>query len=130
VSVVPRRGNIAGVLVEMNGLPMTGESYIAATPAIAALPSRETAPAPSAPARPEVAPKPALPAVPPAATLTPPAPSFPVSLRFDQQTQRFFIEAKDTSGLVVFQLPFKSAVASPGGASSAQTRGQRVNSKA
>jgi hypothetical protein len=110
----------------MKGLPMTGESYIGAPPPLAARPSRETAPAPSAPARPDVAPKPAT----PAATITPPPPSFPVTLQFDQQTQRFFIEAKDTSGLVVFQLPFKSAVPSPGGVSSPDTRGQRVDSTA
>lgn len=110
---------------------MTGESYIGATPSVAApLPTREVAPASSAPSRPEVAPVPAAPAAAPAATITPPPPSFPVTLQVDQQTERVFIEAKDSSGLVVFQLPFKSASASSGGASSAVTRGSRVNSQA
>ena len=110
---------------------MTGESYIGATPAVAApLPTREVAPAPPAPSRPVVAPVPAAPAPTPAPTITPPPPSFPVTLQVDQQTERVIIEAKDASGLVVFQLPFKSAGASSSGASSGETRGSRVNSKA
>jgi hypothetical protein len=111
------------------GLPMTGASYIGATPPVSVPPSREAAPASSAPSAPDVAPKPAVPAAAPAPTIAPP-PSFPVSVQFDQDTQRFFIEAKDSTGLVVFQVPFKSAGAAPGGSSSSETRGQRVNSKA
>ena len=110
---------------------MTGESYIAATPPVAApLPSRETVPASPAPSSPEVAPVRAAPVAAAPATITPPPASFPVSLQVDQQTEQVFIEAKDSSGLVVFQLPFKSAGASSGGTSSAETRGSRVNSKA
>jgi hypothetical protein len=52
-----------------------------------------------------------------------------VTLRFDQETHRFFIEARDSAGLVVFQVPFKSAVPASSGAPST-TRGQRINSKA
>jgi hypothetical protein len=107
----------------MNGLPMTGESYIGATRPVAAPPSRETAPASPAPSHAEAGPKPAAPVVQPAATAAPLPPSFPISLRFDPETQRLIIEAKDSSGLIVFQLPFKSA-------SPPQTRGQRLNSKA
>jgi len=106
---------------------MTGASYIGATPPVAVPPSREATPASSTPSAPDVAPKPAVPAAAPAPTIAPP-PSFPVSVQFDQDTQRFFIEAKDSTGLVVFQVPFKSAGATPGGSS--ETRGQRVNSKA
>ncbi|HXA70607.1 MAG TPA: hypothetical protein VNW24_09170 [Stellaceae bacterium] len=102
---------------------MTGASYIGATPPVAVPPSREAAPASPPPSAPDAAPKPAAPA-----QTTAPPPSFPVSVQFDQDTQRFFIEAKDSTGLVVFQVPFKSAGATPGGSS--ETRGQRVNSKA
>jgi hypothetical protein len=69
-------------------------------------------------------------AVAPAATETTLAPSFPVSLQFDQDTHRFFIEARDSSGLVVLQLPFKAAVPATTAPASGSTRGQRVNSKA
>ena len=113
------RGDIANVLVEMNGLPMAGEAYIVATPPVAAPPSRD-----AAPPRPEAAPTPAAPAASSAPTLPPP--SFPVSLQFDQETHRFFIEARDVSGLVVYQVPFKSVVP----ASAGTARGQRLNSKA
>ena len=122
-------GCIAGVLVEMNGLPMSGAPYIGATPSVAAPPSHEAAPSSAASLPVGGAPKPSVPAPAPAPSTTLP-PSFPVSVQFDQQTQRFFIEAKDASGLVVFQLPFKSAGTSPSGAASSETRGQRVNSKA
>jgi hypothetical protein len=108
---------------------MTGASYIGATPPVAVPQSREAAPTSSAPPAPDAAPKPAVPIAAPAPTIAPP-PSFPVSVQFDQDTQRFFIEAKDSTGLVVFQVPFKSAGATPGGSSSSETRGQRVNSKA
>jgi len=110
------RGDIANVLVEMNGLPMAGEAYIVATPPVAAPPSRD-----AAPPRPEPAPTPAASSAP-----TPPPSSFPVSLQFDQETHRFFIEARDVSGLVVYQVPFKSAAPASAGAA----RGQRLNSKA
>jgi hypothetical protein len=107
---------------------MAGEVYIAATPPVSAPPSRDVVPA-AAP-RADTEPKPVAPAAPAAAATTPP-PSFPVSLQFDQETHRFFIEARDSSGLVVFQVPFKAAVgASAGTSSSSDTRGQRVNSKA
>lgn len=121
--------DIADALVEMNGPPMTGEVYIAATPTVSAPPSRDVVPAATAAPRADAELKPVAPATPPAPT-TPP-PSFPVSLQFDQETHRFFIEARDSSGLVVFQVPFKAAVgASAGTSSSSETRGQRVNSKA
>ena len=108
---------------------MTGASYIGATPPVAVPTGREAAPTSTSPSAPDVAPKPAVPAAAPAQTIAPP-PSFPVSVQFDQATQRFFIEAKDSTGLVVFQVPFKSAGATAGGSSSSETRGQRLNSKA
>jgi hypothetical protein len=130
VWIAPRRGDIAGVLVETNGLPMSGTSYIGATLPVAVPPSREAV-ASSAPSPAVGAPKPAVPAATPApTTITPLPPSFPVTLQFDQQTQRVLIEAKDSTGLVVFQVPFKSAGASPGAAPSSQPRGQTINSKA
>jgi len=112
------------VLVELTGLPMTSEAYIAAVPPVSApTPSRDVAPVPAARPRSDAEPRPAV----PAATSA----SFPVTLEFDQETHRFFIEARDLSGLVVFQVPFKSAVASSAGAlQSSETRGQRVDSKA
>jgi hypothetical protein len=108
---------------------MTGEAYIAATPPVSAPPSREVVPAAAAASRADPEPKPVAPATPSASTTLPP--SFPVSLQFDQETHRFFIEARDSSGLVVFQVPFKAAVAASAGTSSSSgARGQRVNSKA
>ncbi|HLJ19819.1 MAG TPA: hypothetical protein VKU84_06460 [Stellaceae bacterium] len=53
-----------------------------------------------------------------------------MTLQFDQAAHRFFIEARDSSGLVVLQIPFKPAIAPSTGASSSSVRGQRVNSKA
>jgi hypothetical protein len=116
------RGKI--VLVQMKGLPMTGETNIVATPPVAAAPARELAPRTPA----SVDPRSIAPVSTASAQPTPPA-SFPVTLQFDQDAHRFFIEARDSSGLVVLQIPFKAAApAATGAASSA--RGQRVNSKA
>jgi hypothetical protein len=114
----------------MNGLPMTGETHIVATPPVAATPARELAPRAAGPPTPASADlKPAVPAPATHAQTTPP-PSFPVTLQFDQAAHRFFIEARDSSGLVVLQIPFKAAVAAATGASSSSARGQRVNSQA
>jgi hypothetical protein len=110
----------------MIGLPMTGETHIVATPPVAATPVRDAAPKAAAPAG--VEPKPVTPAA--ASTQATLAPSFPVTLQFDQDTHRFFIEARDASGLVVLQLPFKAAVPITTAPASSNTRGQRVNSKA
>lgn len=106
---------------------MTGETHIVAIPPVAATPGRDAAPKPAAPPTPSVDAKPVAPAAP--STQTPPPPSFPVSLQFDQETHRFFIEARDASGLVVLQLPFKAAVPITTGTASSSARGQRVNSK-
>ena len=96
---------------------------ITATPSDLGLP-----PAPLVRPQSDGEPRPTAPATTSAST-SPPA--FPVSLQFDRETHRFLIEARDWSGLVVFQLPFKPAVAvSSGASSSSETRGQRVNSKA
>jgi len=111
----------------MNGLPMTADSSVLATAPVAIPLSRDAAAVPAPPAHPGAELKP-VPAVAATATTTAPPPSFPVSLQFDQATHRFFIEARDSSGLVVFQVPFKSAVGAP--AASTVTRGQRFNSKA
>lgn len=109
---------------------MTGETHIVATAPVAAPPARELVPKATAPPTPASADsKPAVPAAATHAQTTPP-PSFPVSLQFDQAAHRFFIEARDSSGLVVLQIPFKAAVAASAGATSTSTRGQRVNSKA
>jgi hypothetical protein len=114
----------------MNGLPMTGETHIVATPPVAAPPVRELAPKAAAPpANATVDTKPSVPITTTAAQTTPP-PSFPVTLQFDQDTHRFFIEARDSSGLVVLQIPFKAAVPTSTGNASGSARGQRVNSKA
>jgi hypothetical protein len=108
---------------------MTGETHIVATAPVAAPPARDLVPKATAPPTPaSTDSKPAVPAATHAQT-TPP-PSFPVSLQFDQAAHRFFIEARDSSGLVVLQIPFKAAVAASAGATSTSTRGQRVNSKA
>ena len=107
---------------------MTGETHIMATPPVAATPGRDAAPKSAAPPTPSVDAKPVAPATP--STQTPPPPSFPVSLQFDQETHRFFIEARDQSGLVVLQIPFKPAVPLAASTTSGSTRGQRVNSKA
>ena len=107
---------------------MTGETHIVATPPVAATPSRDPGSKAAAPPPTGGDAKPAGPA--PAATQTPPAPSFPVTLQFDQETHRFFIEARDQSGLVVLQIPFKPAVPLAASTTSGSTRGQRVNSKA
>jgi hypothetical protein len=121
------RGN---VLVEMNGLPMTGETHIVAAQPVAPPPVRELAPKAAAPPTPASAdPKPAATVASTHVQTTPP-PSFPVSLQFDQAAHRFFIEARDSSGLVVLQIPFKAAVAASAGAPPSSARGQRVNSKA
>ncbi len=109
---------------------MTGETHIVAAPPVASPPAREFGPKAAAPPTPvSVDPKPATPAAETHAQVTPP-PSFPVTLQFDQAAHRFFIEARDSSGLVVLQIPFKAAVAASASASSASARGQRVNSKA
>jgi hypothetical protein len=114
----------------MNGLPMTGETNIVATPPVAAPPARELAPKSSAPPTPaSVDPKPATTTATTHAQVTPP-PSFPVTLQFDQAAHRFFIEARDSSGLVVLQIPFKAAVSAAAGTASSSARGQRVNSEA
>lgn len=107
---------------------MAGETNIVATPPVAPTPGRDAAPKSAAPPPPSVDAKPAASTA--ASTQTPPAPSFPVSLQFDQDTHRFFIEARDVSGLVVLQLPFKPAAPITAGTPSSGTRGQRVNSKA
>jgi len=108
---------------------MTGETHIIAAALVASPPTRDLAPKATAPPPPANADlKPAAPDA-THAQVTPP-PSFPVSLQFDQAAHRFFIEARDSSGLVVLQIPFKAAVAASAGASSASARGQRVNSKA
>jgi hypothetical protein len=116
------------VLAEMIGLPMTGEAYIAAAPPVSApTPSRDVAPVPAVRPRSDGEQRPGAATTASASTM----PSFPVTLQFDQETHRFLIEARDSSGLVVFQVPFKSAVASSSGASSSsEPRGQRVDSKA
>ncbi len=109
---------------------MTGETQIVATAPVAAPPARELAPKAAAPPTPaSTDPKPAVPAATTHAQTTPP-PSFPVTLQFDQAAHRFFIEARDSSGLVVLQIPFKAAVQASTGTASSSTRGQRVNSKA
>ncbi len=109
---------------------MTGETQIIAAPPVASPPARELAPKATAPPTPvQVEPKPATSAATTQAQVTPP-PSFPVTLQFDQAAHRFFIEARDSSGLVVLQIPFKAAVAATTGAPSGSARGQRVNSKA
>ena len=125
------RTDVAGnSLVEMIGLSMTGETNIVATPSVAAPPARELAPKATVTPTPSSAdPKPATPGT-AAATQAAPPPSFPVTLQFDQDTHRFFIEARDPSGLVVLQIPFKAAVSAASGAGSVSTRGQRVNSEA
>jgi hypothetical protein len=110
----------------MIGLPMTGETRIVTAPPVAATPVRDAAPKTAAPA--SVEPKPVAAA--PTSTQTTLAPSFPVTLQFDQDTHRFFIEARDSSGLVVLQLPFKAAVPTTTATASSSARGQRVNSKA
>lgn len=107
---------------------MTGETHIVATPPVAATPSRDAGSKSAAPPPSGGDAKPAASVA--ASTQTPPPPSFPVSLQFDQQTHRFFIEARDASGLVVLQLPFKPAVPITAGTASSSTRGQRVNSQA
>ena len=105
---------------------MTGETHIVATPPVAAPPVRELAPKTAAPPVPASAePRSAA-----ASTQVTPPPSFPVTLQFDQDTHRFFIEARDSSGLVVLQIPFKAAASAAPGSSSGSARGQRVNSKA
>jgi hypothetical protein len=121
-------GIAPSVLVEMNGLPMTGETQIVAAPPVAAATAREVAPKATGP-QPDGRgdPKVAAPVAAPSPQTTAP-PSFPVTLQFDQATHRFFIEARDSSGLVVLQIPFKAAVAATATASSA--RGQRVNRQA
>jgi hypothetical protein len=123
--------DIAGiVLVEMIGLPMTGETHILATAPVATPPARELAPKAAAPpTHASVDPKPAAPVASTPAQVSPP-PSFPVTLQFDQAAHRFFIEARDSSGLVVLQIPFKAAVAATASAPAPSARGQRVNSKA
>ena len=110
-------------------LPMTSEAYIAAAPPVSApTPTRDVAPAAVVRPRSDGEPRPGVTATTPASTTSP---AFPVSLQFDPETHRFLIEARDSSGLVVFQVPFKPAAASSSGAgSSSETRGQRVNSKA
>ncbi|GEM_PF-2818206 len=106
---------------------MTIEPVIVGSPTVASPPSRNSMPA-GTPGGSTGEPK-----TPPAGVGTAPAPTlpplFPVTLRFDQETHRFFIEARDSAGLVVFQVPFKSAVPASSGAPST-TRGQRINSKA
>ncbi len=127
---IDRIGTAGNVLAEMNGLPMTGETQIVATPPVAAPPVRELAPKPAAPpTQASVDPKTTAPVSTTSAQTTPP-PSFPVTLQFDQDTHRFFIEARDSSGLVVLQIPFKAAVSATTGAPSGSTRGQRINSQA
>jgi hypothetical protein len=109
---------------------MTCENNIVATPPVTSPPARELAPKVTAPPAPLSAdPKPVAPTNAAPTQATPP-PSFPVSLQFDQDTHRFFIEARDSSGLVVLQIPFKAAVSAANGTGSGGTRGQRVNSKA
>ena len=108
---------------------MTGDSSILAAAPVATPLSRDASPAPAPPVHPDAERKPTPPVAARAAT-TAPLPSFPVSLQFDQATHRFFIEARDSSGLVVLQIPFKAAVSASAGPSSSETRGQRVNSKA
>jgi len=109
---------------------MTGETQIVATPPATPPPARELAPKAAAPpTQANVDPKTTAPTT-AAPTQTTPPPSFPVSLQFDQDTHRFFIEARDSSGLVVLQIPFKAAVSTVTGGSSGSTRGQRVNSEA
>ena len=114
-----------GISVEMAGLPMAGETPIVGTPPVAAPPARELAPKAG---QASGDPKPAAPTA--TAAAQPPPPSFPVTLQFDQDTHRFFIEARDSSGLVVLQIPFKAAVSATTGSGSSSTRGQRVNSEA
>jgi len=117
------------ILVEMSGLPMTGEAYIGATPPVTPPPGREAAPALPAQPGSDAAPKAAAPVA--SSAPTAPSPSFPLTLQFDQETHRFIIEARDASGMVVFQLPFKSAArATNDAASSSEARGQHINSKA
>jgi len=109
---------------------MTGETHIVATPPVATPSVRELAPKAAAPPTPaSVNAKPVTTSATTHTQTTPP-PSFPVSLQFDQAAHRFFIEARDSSGLVVLQIPFKAAVAASAGAPSSSARGQRVNSKA
>jgi len=118
------------VLAEINGLPMAGETQIVPAAPVAPPPARELAPkAPASPTPASTEPKSAVP-ISTTATQTTPPPSFPVTLQFDQDAHRFFIEARDSSGLVVLQIPFKAAVAASAGATSSSARGQRVNSKA
>ena len=107
---------------------MTGETQIVATPPPLATPSRDAAPASGVvAARSDAEPSPAVPAPAPAST---PPPSFPVTLQFDQDTHRFIIEARDSvSGLVVFQVPFKAAIAATAGSTASTTRGHRVDSE-
>jgi|SRR5579872_1767626 len=108
---------------------MTSETQIVAAAPVTP-PAREPAPkAPTPPTPASTEPKSPAP-VSTASTQTAPPPSFPVTLQFDQAAHRFFIEARDSSGLVVLQIPFKPAIAPSTGASSSSVRGQRVNSKA
>jgi len=114
----------------MIGLPMTAETNIIAAPPVTSPPARELEPKVTAPPAPLSAdPKPVAPTNAAPTQATPP-PSFPVSLQFDQDTHRFFIEARDSSGLVVLQIPFKAAVSAAAGSSASGTRGQRINSQA
>ncbi len=109
---------------------MTGETHIVATPPVATPPVRELAPkAAEPPTTASADPKPAVSGATTQAQTTPP-PSFPVTLQFDQAAHRFFIEARDSSGLVVLQIPFKAAVSTSTDAAPSSARGQRLNAKA
>ena len=128
-SQLMRRVSRENCLAEIFGLPMTDEAHIVATPPVAAPPARDLG-SPSATPPPAAAAKPAVAPVPAASAQPAPPAAFPVTLQFDQDTHRLFIEARDSSGLVVVQIPFKPAVSTSGGSTSTTTRGQRVNSEA